>query len=165
MSMIGNYRRVSPNELVELCANPGSITTFLYAADRSKLSRDRRLDVDKTWHAIHFLLNGEPWTGNGVLANAVLGGTELGTEDVGYGPARTLTAEDVRAVAAELDAIPADELLERFDAEAMNDAEIYPQGWSDYDEDREYIKSHYLLLVEFFRRAAEEGDGLVLYLN
>ena len=61
MSMIGNYIRVSPARLAELRAKPDSIMDFLYPDDPSPLAN--HLDIDKAWHAIHFLLNRETWGG------------------------------------------------------------------------------------------------------
>jgi hypothetical protein len=165
MSMIGNYRRVTPQELAALRADPGSVMNFLYPKDHSRPPSGRHLDVDKTWHAIHFLLNGDSWDGERPLVNVVLGGTQLGPDDVGYGPARYLEPDEVKQVANALNDVPAFELIERFDAGSLNDAEIYPHPWSDGPDDREYISSRYLELTEFFRKAADAGDAMLLYLN
>jgi len=54
-----------------------------------------------------------------------MGGSVLGEADVGYGPAPYLIANELREVADILDAIPAFELVERLDAERMNDEGIY----------------------------------------
>ncbi len=165
MSMIGNYRRVTPEQLAALLANPASVITFLYPEDNRRLSPDEHLDVDKAWHAIHFLLNGDPWEGEQPLVNAVMGGNQLGEEDVGYGPARYLGPEEVQILAKALQEQPAHELLERFDTQRFNDAEIYPHGWSNSPEELEYVRDNYLRLTEYVRKAAEAGDAMLLYLN
>jgi hypothetical protein len=164
MSMIGNYVRVSPGQLAELRANPDSIADFLYPADGAP-SLANHLDVDKMWHAIHFLLNGDTWEGEVPVVNAVLGGEPIGEVDVGYGPARFLKPGEVRALAEALSDIPADELLARFDPTALNDADVYPQGWSGNPHDREYIASNYRQLVAFLRAASENGEAVIVYLN
>lgn len=163
MSMIGNYLRLSPSELVQLRANPSTIISLLYPEDGSAHAVGRHLDIDKSWHAIHFLLNGDPWEGTHPLCNAVLGGTELSDEDVGYGPARYLENQDVRELAASLEAITGNELWSRFNAEAFAAAEIYPEGLTD--DDKEYVLSYYKEFIKFMRLAANEGDALLLYLN
>ncbi|MFO0811330.1 MAG: YfbM family protein [Gemmataceae bacterium] len=163
MSMIGNYRRVTMQELAALRVNPASVIAFLYPADNAPFPAGRHLDIDKAWHAIHFLLNGDAWDGDRPLMDAVLGGTALGEEDVGYGPARYLEPDEVREVAQALDDLPEFELLERFDAAALNDADIYTPPWSDAD--REYVGDNYSAMAEFFRKAAEAGDAMLLYLN
>jgi hypothetical protein len=164
MSMTGRYRRISAQELDALRADPAAVPDFLYPHGGIRPGGDRELDVDRSWHALHFLLNGHPWDGSGPLFDAVLGGTEVGEEDVVYGPARGLTPEEVRAVADALEAIPASEIRDRFDVAAMNQAEIYPHGWQGTTEEREFLVGHYGRLVDFFRDAAEAGDAMLLYL-
>ena len=113
MSMIGNYRRVSESELSALCGNPDSIGDFLYSDGDDR--PERALDIDKTWQAIHFLLNDSQWEGNYPLVCVVLGGECIGEEDVGYGPARFLTPVQVKDVANAIDKIPVGMLLDKFD--------------------------------------------------
>ena len=163
--MIGNYLRITPEVLADLRVRPESILDFLYPEGDEPHPAGRHLDLDKSWHAIHFLLNGDKWEGSPPLFNAVLGGKPIGEVDVGYGPARSLGPEEVRDVADALDGIPAYQLLDKYDAEAMNEEEIYPHGWSGNEEEREYISSYFLALVTFFRRASQAGDAMVLYLN
>ena len=163
MSMIGNYLRVSAAELDGLRREPSGILAFLYPDDDREHPEGKHLDIDKSWHAIQFLLTGEPWEGELPLRNAVMGGTELGDEDVGYGPARALTPAEVQAVSVALAAISGDELWARFDASAFARAEIYPQGWSA--DEKDYVVGYYDALREFFAEAARSGDGMILYLN
>ena len=164
MSMIGNYRRVNEATLTAVCGNPDSISDFLYADDEEH-SNDTYLDIDKAWHAIHFLLNDSQWEGSYPLVCVVLGGECIGDQDVGYGPARFLTPQQVKEVAVAINDIPTAKLLEKFDADRMNQEEIYPQGWSDSPEEREYIEQNYSSLVTFFRSAADAGDAMIVYLN
>jgi hypothetical protein len=70
----------------------------------STLQASEPLRIDKSWHGIHFLLTGSAWGGKPPLSNAVLGGKEFG-QDLGYGPARYLTPDQVKEVAAALDEI------------------------------------------------------------
>lgn len=164
MSMTGRYHRVTPQQLAALRADPSAFPDFVYPKNGTEPSADRRLDIDKAWHAVHFLLNGDPWEGRRPLVDAVLGGTELGQRNFVYGPPRYLTPDEVHGVAEALDAVPTFELLDRFDAQALNDAEVYPHGWSGSAEERNWIERSYLELTQFFRRAAEAGDAMVLYL-
>lgn len=166
MSMIGNYRRITEKELAWLQANPSEIADFL--DPDAAPPADRQLDIDKAWQAIHFLLCGAAWEGTPPLGNAVTGGRPIADVDVGYGPARYLTAEEVVETFEALDDISAPELLQRFDPEAMNEAGVYPSGWGQYNttaEDQEYIAGNYAALVEFFREAAVHGDAMLIYLR
>lgn len=163
MSMIGNYRRITEAKLNELLARPDELSSFLYPEDGP--GTVPHLDIDKTWHIIHFLLNGDTWEGAWPLLGVVLGGTEISAEDVGYGPARYLTPAEVEEVASALDAIPPDTLWSRFDADAVRKAEIYPEAWSGGPEDREYVTDYYSQLRDFFATAAKAKEVVVLYLN
>lgn len=163
MSMVGKYVRVSPGELAELRAAPESIVSFLYPDDLTP--PPNHLDVDKAWHAIHFLLNGRTWDGEPPLFDAVLGGRALSEIDVGYGPARFLEPYEVRVLADALGDVLPEELLKRFDPLVLNEAEIYPHGWSGEQCEREYVASNYQRLVEFFREAANAGEAIIEYLN
>lgn len=162
MSMIGNYRRVTRDQLEALLAAPSTVSTFLYEKEPPP---GEHIDLDKAWHAIHFLLNGQTWEGNGPLYDSVLGGEALGQEDVGYGPARFLTPEEVKETAQALDDVSASDLLAKFDAKELNDNSIYPQDWTDEEIDLQYVRNNFLRLVEFFRSAAESDNALLLYIN
>jgi len=165
MSMTGNYLRVAPEVLAGLKADPDSILNFLYPDDEARHPEGRHLDIGRSWQAIHFLLNGDPWEGDPPLIDAVLGGTPIGTDDFGYGPTRYLNPEDVQAVAVAIDALPAYQLLEEFDPGAMNDAQIYAHGWRGSEEERQCLTTNYIELVAFFNRAAKAGDAMLLYLT
>jgi uncharacterized protein DUF1877 len=164
MSMIGNYLRITEVQLSRLLEDPSTIVDVLYPDDgQGDHAPTRHLDIEKSWHAIQFLLTGDPWSGEPPLQNAVMGGRELGEEDVGYGPARYLSAAEVAAVAAALAGISGEELWSRFDEGGFARAEIYPQRWS-YDG-KEYVLAHYEALREFFKDAAAAQDAMLLYLN
>ena len=161
MSMIGNFRRLPQTELDELLAQPDNLAAFLYG----QAAPENYLDVDKTWHAVHYLLNGETWEGKFPLSAAVMGGENLGDEDMGYGPARYLTPDAVAAVDAALAEIPPDALLAGYEPGRLNDAEIYPQVWRDDEDDRQYIASNYRALLDFYRAAAAAGDAVIVWIS
>lgn len=164
MSMIGNFFAITPDQLKALQAEPDGVEALIYAEDGP--DPDRQLDVDKAWHAIHFLLTGSTWEGDAPYALAVLGGTEIG-EDVGYGPARYLLPAQVADIASALAGTSAQELGGRFDPDAMDAAEIYPQIWRDDDpaDALGYVLENYKALVAFYQSAAARGDALLLYIN
>ncbi len=162
--MIGNYRRLSEEDLDEILQEPESILNALYPED-SDIPDGSQLDIDKAWHLIHFLLTGEPWEGAEPLCNAVLGGAEIGEEDVGYGPARYLTSTEVNAVATALASISPEELWTRFDLAKVHEADIYPLSWEGNDSDRDYILSYFNDLKAFFTTAQQQHDCMILYLN
>ena len=118
------------------------------------------LYLGKAWHALHYLLTGSAWEGEGPLRFLASGGTELGDELV-YGPARIWSVDEVRAIAAALADLPTEVLLGRVDPAAMTAAEIYPAIW-DRDEDfAAFIGPAYEELRAFMREAAARGEGMV----
>lgn len=120
-----------------------------------------RLDIDKAWHGIHFLLTGEVSTATPPLGDAVMGGTPVG-EDEGYGPARLLSAEQVKAVAEALKPLTREIVAARFDAEAMANAQVYPSIWDEGEGALDYLMMHYDELRAFYLRAAKRGDAVLV---
>jgi Domain of unknown function (DUF1877) len=192
MSMIGNFRSLSDDDLRALLENPARVEQLLYGDDLfagtngevvslfggptsqppsepDEWEQDGdadEIDVDKAWHGIHFLLTGTAWEGTFPLNFIVSGGKEVGDVDVGYGPARALTSEDVRRLDAALEPLTSEELERRFDPKQMSKLQIYPEIWADEDDDSlEYLIEYYTELRAFVRRAAERGDALLVYLN
>lgn len=163
MSMIGNFRRLTEGELNALLEEPETIAEFLYS-DEAQADTERQLDVDKAWHAIHYLLNGTAWGGKEPLVNAVLGGVPVGEEDVGYGPARYLRPSQVVETSKALQSISSEQLWSRFNAAAMKKAEIYPD-FEGGDDDKEYVCGNFEEIKSFFATAASHGDAMLLYLN
>jgi len=163
MSMIGSYVRLTDAELQSLLNNPENLGPFLYPAEHSSDDPQRR-DIDKTWQLIHYLLNGDAWTGTGPLAAAVLGGVPLSDEDFGYGPARYLKPAEVAATDAALRQVSAQELWSRFDVEAVAAAEIYPD-WEGSEEDCEYISQYFDALKDFFAVAAANRQAMILWIT
>ena len=104
MSMIGTFAAATDEEIASLVRNPHRITAFLREKDGASAA-ERRIDVRKAWHAIHFLLTGEPWAGEMPLGFIIAGGVQIGDVDVGYGPARAFTSGDVRNIDVALSTI------------------------------------------------------------
>jgi len=119
------------------------------------------LRIDKSWHGIHFLLTGSARGGSPPLYYAVLGGREFGM-DFGYGPARYLTPDQVKEVAAALDGITKDSLRARFNPKAMTKANIYSWLEDEGEEGLEYFLYWYVEVRRYFLDAASKGNGMLL---
>lgn len=181
MSIEASYRRITPQEFTRLQSDAKAAESFfgtsledlddpdkLMARMRERESSDRFLGIGTDWHALHFLL-----TADGELrphplpppplGNVVQGGTATQWPCT-YGPVRSLTPNEVRAVADALSGISVEELRSRFSVESFNAAQIYPHGrrarWTD--EDAESVFAIYPRVVEFFRSAARDGDMILL---
>lgn len=161
MELIG--RRLSADELRAVLDDPATVGTLLFGdLDDDAEMPDPELDLDRSWHGLHYLLTGTAWEiGDGAGA-AILGGNEIG-EDGGYGPARLLGAETVRMVATALDALDVETLRARFDPDAMVAADIYPNAWaSGTDEFDSYLAWNFAELRRFYRTAAANGQAVLL---
>jgi hypothetical protein len=149
-----------------LRAEPERLADYLFPDDDEGTELEHAIDLDKAWHGIHYLLNGTAEGGDEPYSLVILGGQEIG-EDLGYGPARLLFPDQVADIAGALRELDADALEARFDAAAMEEAQIYPgQIWSrDGQEALDYLLHHYAQLVDFYEAAAARGDGMILWLG
>ncbi|MCA9674137.1 MAG: YfbM family protein [Kofleriaceae bacterium] len=163
MSMIGNVLVASDAQLATLLSDPDSIADFL--DDEAEKPAARALDIDKAWHAIHFLLTGEPWDGALPLGFVVTGGATIGDVDVGYGPARAFRSDEVRAIAAALAPITVEHLMTRWEPEAIRAAELYGVDPDRRDEEAGYVGGHFDALEAFVAAAAQDGLGMIVYLS
>jgi CRP-like cAMP-binding protein len=118
------------------------------------------LNLEKSWHVLHYLLTGKPEEAPPPLGDAILGGTEIG-DDLGYGPARFLTAQQVREVAKALAAVSNEDLASHFDLDAMIAARIYPVRDGTELEMAQHYFEH---LTRYYADASTNGNAMLLYL-
>ena len=181
MSIEASYRRVTPQEFARLQSDTKAAESFfgtsledlddpdkLLARIQEQESSDRYLGIGTDWHALHFLLTGD----GGLkphplppppLGNVVQGGTETQWPCT-YGHVRSLTPDEVRAVADALGGISVEELRSRFSVASFNAAQVYPHGkrarWTD--ENAETVFEIYPRVAEFFQSAARDGNMILL---
>jgi hypothetical protein len=132
------------------------------------LSTGLETDLDKAWHGIHYLLTGTESAGNPPLNFLLCGGAEVGDIEVGYGPARVITAKDVKTIAAELAKIDEKTLRERFNPHEMMKLKIYPDIW-DRDPAKDDVLGYCIenvdLLRQFLSTAEARSLGIVICLT
>ncbi len=118
-------------------------------------------DLDKAWDAMDYLLSDKRRIG-GQARFLTESGTEV-PEEIGYGPPRVIRSAEVKEIAAFLDGVSPEVLRARFDGQAMDKAEIYPQIWTrDGDEGVEYVVGFLKPLRDFVAEAAKRNSGLML---
>jgi hypothetical protein len=159
MSMILNMIPASRETIAGLLAEPDSVTDFIDNAQDA-------CDLDKAWHGIHFLLCGDEWSGSMPEGTLLAGGRPIGDVDVGYGPARALSPEDVASFYAAIATISDSDFDARFDAKKLLDHSIYPEIW-DRDlkgepDGRPYLNEYFRILKEFIAKQAKDGKGVVI---
>ena len=165
MSMGGMLRQLEELQLAHLVENPDEVLDFL----DSEVLASQELDLDKTWHGLHFLLTGEAWDGEEPVCYLLAAGEQIGDEeehDAGYGPARGLSVSQVKAFAKALTAISEQELRSRYNGQQMMALEIYPRGWEEEpDEMREWLLASYDKLQHFVVQTAANNKGLLIWLQ
>ena len=118
------------------------------------------LSLDKAWHGVSYLLADGYEPAAGPPGNAVLGGTEIGDDDHGYGRARFFVPAEVEEIAESL-ARPGleAELRGRYRPEEMTELGVYPGGWDD--EALDWLLNAFRDLREFFREAAAQHAAVL----
>ena len=160
MSMMGNYISVTPDDVEKIKADEGHVEELLDQSDG-----ELALCIEKSWQAIHYVLNGDPWKGSGPLGNAVLGGRDVG-EDMGYGPARFLTPDEVSETAKALDSITVAKFTEMLSKVNFEAGEIYVFSGEDPNDPDivEELGGYYGDVRTFFHDAANGKRGMLLFL-
>lgn len=124
-------------------------------------NEDDVLTLEKSWHTLHYLLAGSAEPVDSPLGHAILGGKEIGP-DLGYGPARFLSPDEVREVAGAIKKLSKDNLAQRFDLQAMTASEIY--ACRDESE-LELAQDYFEQMKQFYIEAASRGNAMLLYLE
>ena len=91
-----------------------------------------------------------------------MGGTEIG-EDLGYGPARYVPADEVKEIYKELEQITEEELRKRFDPGKFKEFKIYPFGGYFKEDDLEYLVQHFKRLKDFYKRTVDKGEAMLKF--
>jgi hypothetical protein len=117
-----------------------------------------RLELDKAWHGIEFLLSSSRDGGPGI-ERFLLSGVQI--EDVGDAEIFYHSPQDV-AVFAELLQKSSPRLLrERFDGDRMEALNIYPEfSWGQ--DALDYLIGHYKRLQDFVFKHASEANALLV---
>jgi hypothetical protein len=158
MSMIYQILEISNEDIDQLLKDPECIENLLdeSAADSKSL--------EKAWHGIHYLLTGSGSGGPEPLCYLMDGGDTVGDIDVGYGPARILKADKVKAFHEALSKINDADFTKRYDGEVMMESGIYPTVWDDESE-KEWLVSSFHELKNIVSDAAKANSGLLLWMN
>ncbi|MGW1794048.1 YfbM family protein [Streptomyces tubercidicus] len=165
--MIGEYARVTPAALERALGDPEWALKLVHgwreaeAGQRPEAAPARCLDIDKAWDALGFLLRRR-----GFPVDIVHGEEAVpDADDWGYGPPRYLTPEQVRCAAEALAGLSGERLTSGVGPADLAAAEVYPAIVWERGEPLDYVSEHYEQLRPFFRAAADEGDGMLMWLG
>jgi hypothetical protein len=137
-------------------------------ANISRVLADPPLVWRVAWHGIHYLLTGTAREGGTPLNFLLSGGRQVGDIDVGYGPARVLSAAETWAAHEALTQLSDDDLRGRFDPADMTRKEIYPEIWArppEEDDTLGYLMEYVRTLRGFLAEAVEQRQGLLVHLT
>ena len=167
MSMIGNYFMTDEETILKIRQGDISVEGSIYD-ENDDVDEEKCLDIDKAWHAIHFTLTGHMANedNDNILTKLTFSGNAVSNEDVGYGPAMEITANEVKEINAALKDISQADFRGKFNVKKMIENDIYPVR-EDEDEDEffEYVWQHFECLKDFIAKASETGSCLLFFLN
>lgn len=161
MGMIGYYFRADEDLVDQM--KKGESGNILFNKDYEK----NLLDIDKAWHAIHFVLTGEAWEvpGDDLLSCVVLGGHPVNDEDMGYGPARLLDKELVKKIAEVLDDWDEEAFRGKFLVKDMIENQVYPVMNDENEQEFfEYVWFYFVELKKFFKVTADRNEYIVSFI-
>ena len=161
MSMIGNFLRVSEEELEAYLKDSSLLEDRIYNEEDEEDPNLR--DIDKAWDGIIYIL-----TGNGIqgadlsdfegLHAVVFSGQLIDPEqDLGYGPAHYLMPEQVKKFSEELAKKTWENLYQNYKPGDMNEKGVYPVIWDDQGEAFTYPYSYFDNLRDFYAEAAKNN--------
>ncbi|MGG3800170.1 YfbM family protein [Metabacillus fastidiosus] len=164
MGMTASYFRISTELLEHIKLHPEQIEEIIFESEKLQ---EIECDIDKAWHGIYFLLTGEKNSEdflNTSLGEVVLGGTAIGN-DLGYGPLRYLEADEAAEIFHALKHITVDDFSERFNAEQLNEQDIYPMYDEWTEDDKDYLLENYEELFQYFKEAVNNKEAILLLIH
>ncbi|MGJ1286129.1 YfbM family protein [Sphingobacterium spiritivorum] len=164
MSMIANLLRVTTSELEAYLKDSSLLEDSIY---NDEADAENLIDIDKSWDGIIFLLTGQSLaTAKHNLVRILFSGQIIEEEqDLGYGPAHYLTAEQVAELNGEISTITIADLKQKFNPERMNELEIYPIIWDEGDDAFDYLADGFLTLQNVFAEATKNKEAIITFLN
>jgi len=165
MSMIGNFLQVTRTELDEYLKDSSLLENRIHneeSEDDPKL-----ISIDKAWHGILFLLTGQGF-GNydHPLSKIFFSGQTIDdNQDLGFGPGRYLTPEQVKELNIEIAEISTDELKSRYDAKKMTAMKIYPDDAWEVDGMVDYLTQYFQIVQQVFSEATKNDEAIIAFVN
>lgn len=123
------------------------------------------MDLDKSWHGIHFLLTQTADKGEWPLNFLLVGGKQVGDVDMGYSPGRVFLSPEVAEINAALANITPELLSANYDPVKMKKLDIYPEIWDDREDALPYCLEFFKDLRSFITRTTNNRSGILIYLS
>ena len=120
-------------------------------------SHEDLLDLDASWHGVHYLLTGcaiEYEFPSGFLLS---GGEQI----VGYPFGRLFTPLETLSISKAINGVGVDFAMKRYNAERMCEEEVYPFNWHD-GENVEWMRTEISRLCNFLNGSVLQKTGLII---
>jgi Domain of unknown function (DUF1877) len=131
--------------------------------DQEPEAAKKQFSLEKDWHVLHYALNGTAEGGDAPLSFVVFGDKAFpDMDEVDYGPARYLTAEQVLQVSAALQSIEPESLLSKLDYEDAKKKRIYLDHTLNDLRNWAGLPQLFAEVRRFYADAAESGNGMIM---
>lgn len=159
MGMLGYYLAVDSKTAEKLKNNKFNLFDFFYGGE--KYNKENTLDIDKTWHALFYLLSKLSHEDeNLVYAVPMQNECAFGFDsDI---PIFWIEASKVVKAAEAVNKVTREKLLENYNIEDMLEFNIYPiQEGEDAEEFFEYVYNYFVDIQKFLSKAANENKEII----
>ncbi|HEX8668972.1 MAG TPA: DUF1877 family protein [Allosphingosinicella sp.] len=192
--MVYVLRRVTPEQLGFLRRKPEHLEAFLFDEAREAAVEETGLmdrlvsvfgfkrraewlggareegdeiDLDKSWHLMHFLLAGSADATGEPESFLVEEWPEIGDVEVGWGRAWAIDAAAVERFDRALSAVEDRALASRYDTVSMVEQDVYlAEGFAGDEEGAvEYVLEYLASLRKFVSETAARGCAAIAYLS
>ena len=168
MSMIGQFIGVTAKELDDYLSDSALLEARLDAA--LDAADPAFFDVDKAWDTISYLLTGysqqQLINAHPPLSWTIFGDKTIDSEqDLGYGPAWYLTCDQVKEVNNALINIFVKDIKINYDAQKMNELNIYPGHWDNSEDSKNWADRFFEDLKAFYANAAKSELAIISYIS
>jgi hypothetical protein len=158
------YIRMSPADLDEIISDDEQLEQLPVGFH----DPDLMLSLHKYWRTLHLILTGRecPYSPEAAMDDpmsmAIVGGEMVGP-DLGYGPARYLSVEQVKEIALALESIDFDQLVDEYSVDDIDEDEL--SLLDNLEEEKIELKEVYFPEFKyFFRQAARNGEVVLAYI-
>ena len=158
---------------IYISATEKQLESFLQKSDdlleRIHLSKDDyRIDIDKAFAGLFFLLTGENYEDSIRSENplywVLLAPQDIDSkQDLGNGPASYTTIKQTKELSLALDNISEKELILKYDPEYFNEMCIYPFDCDWDNESSDYLLWAFVKLKDFYRKASLDGNAVIQF--
>lgn len=131
-----------------------------------QVPEDCKIDLDKSWHGIHFLLSRCDFKSSPYTSFLLSGGHRIPLSVQVPAPTRAFLSSEVKVIASILSNISDKMLMSYYQPQIMNHLEIYPEEWSNLNEENDWVQN-YLVgsfsgLKEFVIHAASQNFSVII---